>query len=134
MAKKDFKPCSCDKAILGNLICMLRKENGFTLRRFAKAINLPPSNLSYIENGTNVPSAEVYQKIIEVLNPDIKRRKELDKLYMAIRKIPPPDICEVLLHNFQLGEKIRLLSNLELSSQQLSNIEKLFVTFKNNTI
>ena len=130
MAKKNFVPLSKDKCALGKLITALRTEKNISLRKLADAIELSPSNLSYIENGTNVPTAELYQKIIEVLTPPPEKHRALDRLYTAIRNAPPPDACEVLLQNAELVEKIRLLKGVQLSPQQLKTIEELFTTFK----
>lgn len=131
MSKKNF--CSqCDaKVALGKLISKLRKKKNLTLRKLAELVGLCPSNLSYIERGINAPTAEIYQNIIVVLEPETEIRRTLDELYTTIRKMPPPDVCEILAINFPLGEKIRLLKNIQLSTQQVESVEKLFSTFKN---
>ena len=108
MAKKNFTQHSKVKEDFGKLISKLRKSKDFTLRKFAETIELPASNLSYIENGVNFPTAEIYAKIINNLQPKKEEREKLDKLYGQIRKVPPPDICEILLKNPSLYEKIRL--------------------------
>lgn len=108
MAKKDFTKQNKEKIAFGKLISKLRERKDFSLRKLAEAIDLPASNLSYIENGVNFPTAEIYSKIINVLRPKKEEREKLDKLYGQIRKVPPPDICDILLSNTSLYEKIRL--------------------------
>ena len=131
MAKKNFDKQIKEKISLGELISKLRQEKKISLRRFAETIGLPPSNLSYIEKGINVPSAEIYQRIVDKLEPSEQEHKKLDALYIIIRNLPPPDVCGVLLQNIELGEKIKLLSNIQLTSTQLESIEKLFLKFNN---
>lgn len=131
MAKKNFDKQIKEKISLGELISKLRQEKKVSLRRFAETIGLPPSNLSYIEKGINVPSAEIYQRIVDKLEPSEQEHKKLDELYIIIRNVPPPDVCGVLVQNIELGEKIKLLSNIQLTSTQLESIEKLFLKFNN---
>ena len=130
MAKKNYATQNDKKVALGTCICKLRKDKGFSLRDFAKMIDLAPSNLSYLERGVNVPTAEVYQKILDILNPIGSHRKDLDELFTSIRNAPPPDVCGVLLKNYELGEKLRILDNVKLSPQQLEKVEELFLSFK----
>ncbi|MBO5285368.1 MAG: helix-turn-helix transcriptional regulator [Clostridia bacterium] len=112
MAKKNFAQQSKEKVTFGKLIFNLRVSKSLSLRKLAKAIGLPASNLSYIENGINFPTAEIYDKIINTLQPEKGVREKLDNLYGKIRKVPPPDICEILLSNPTLYKKIRLSKNL----------------------
>ena len=107
MAKKNFSLQDKKKKELGKLIRELRESREMSLRSLAEAIGLPPSNLSYVEQGVNPPSGDAYLKIVEKLNPDVRIHKKLDKLYMEIRNLPPPDICELLLKNPELIEQIR---------------------------
>ncbi len=130
MAKKNFG-VECDaKQSLGNMISRLRQSKNMSLRQFAKAINIPPSNVTYIEKGVNAPSPEIYAKIIGALSPNVQERQEMDMYYCKIRKIPPPDVCEILLKTPELREKLRLLGDINLSSNQLESIGTLFSTFK----
>lgn len=131
MPKKNFEENKKEKQQLGSFIAENRKRKNISLRQFAKLIDLPPSNLSYIEKGINVPTAEIYQKIISILNPDRKNIYNMDGLYSAIRKCPPPDICYIFMENNELVEKIRKLSNLKLTTDQLKSIDNLFSTFNN---
>lgn len=50
------------KEELGQLIKFNRKAKGESQRGLAKAIDLPNSNLKYIEDGINAPSFEIYKK------------------------------------------------------------------------
>ncbi len=130
MAKKNFDD-QCDfKQSLGKMISCLRQSQNLSLRQFAKLIDIPPSNISYIEKGINAPSPEIYARIVETLSPNMQKQQEMDMYYCRIRKIPPPDVCKILLNTPELREKLRLLNNVQLSSSQLESIETLFSTFK----
>ena len=104
-----------------------------SLRSVADAIGLSPSNLKYIEDGVNAPTAEVYERIIEVLMPLPDVRKELDVLYMSIRSTPPPDICQIMINNQPLISSLRILDGCTLTPQQLNKLNELLLLFKNNT-
>lgn len=53
--------------------------------KLAKKVGLPRSNMKYIEDGVNAPTAEVYEKLIDTLKPDPEIHAKMDALYMAIR-------------------------------------------------
>ncbi len=125
---KDSKRIKELKFKLGEEITKCRGSN-MSQRSLAKEIGLPPSNMKYIEDGVNVPTAEVYKKIIKTLNPSYEQRKKMDELYMAIRKVPPPDICEVITTNNELIDVFRLLSGKKLSNDQLEQTEGLLKSF-----
>ena len=112
MAKKNFAPQSKEKLALGKLIRLLRESKELSLRALATDVGLSPSNLTYIEKGINAPTSKIYLKIIEITHPDASTRKKMDELYMKIRDIPPPDICELLVNNPKLIEKIRNENNI----------------------
>ena len=109
MAKKDFTKQIEQKVQLGELIKKLCERKELSLRKLADMIGLQPSNVFYIQTGANAPTPEVYQKLITALTPTPKERFKLDKLYGEIRKIPPPDVCEILIKNPNLYEQIRKL-------------------------
>ena len=92
---------------LGKLIKSNREAKGDSQRGLAKAIDLPNSNLKYIEDGINAPSPEVYKSIILRLNPNDKERGRMDYLYSQIRGTPPPDICEFMIENNEVFNAIR---------------------------
>lgn len=130
MAKKNFKIQKKEKIDLGLLISELRKKRAMSLRKFAEAIEISPSNVTYIENGVNAPTAGIYRKIVSVLVPPSDILNKMDKLYAEIRKTPPPDVCEILIQNKELAEKIRLLSDVQLSQTQIERIGELFSALK----
>lgn len=130
MAKKNFCAQDNAKQALGNMISRLRQAQNMSLRKFAKAINLPPSNVTYIEKGVNAPSPEVYARIIQVLSPEEHEHQDMDMCYSKVRNLPPPDVCDILLKMPELNEKLKLLNDVKLSPTQLKSIETLFSTFK----
>ena len=131
MAKKNFSIQSEEKSALGKLISKLRGEKNLSLRKFADAVGLSPSNMTYIEKGTNIPTAEVYEKIIKELKPKIEDKNEMDKLFCKVRKIPTPEVCQVILNNYELGERIKTIGNMVLTNEQLNLVEELFKSFGN---
>ncbi len=131
MPKKNFNKLSDEKEKLGDIIRKLREEKGISLRKLAKAIGLAASNLTGIECGKNAPSPEVYSKIIINLQPSKVVHHEMDVLYSTIRNSPPPDVCNIILQNDGLGDRIKLLGNEPLTPKQLSAIEMFFVSLKN---
>lgn len=58
-----------------------RKAKAESQRGLAKAIDLPNSNLKYIEDGINAPSPEVYKNIILLLKPNDEDWGRMDYLY-----------------------------------------------------
>lgn len=109
------------KEELGQLIKFNRKAKGESQRGLAKAIDLPNSNLKYIEDGINAPSFEIYKKIMIELNPNSKDRERMDYLYSRIRGTPPPDICEFLMDNAELYRAIRG-NEFKLGKEQIEKI------------
>lgn len=131
MAKKNFIIQSEAKNALGKLISKLRSEKKLSLRKLALAVGLSPSNMTYIEKGTNAPTAEVYDKILKELKPKNEEKMEMDKLFCKVRKIPTPEVCQVILNNYELGERIKTIGNTVLTSEQLNLVEELFNSFSN---
>ena len=97
------------KEELGQLIKFNRKAKGESQRGLARAIDVPNSNLKYIEDGINAPSFEIYKKIMIELNPNSKDRERMDYLYSGIRGTPPPDICEIVMNNPSLYGVLRAI-------------------------
>lgn len=64
------------KEELGKKIKSIREAMGISQRELARRIDLPNSNLKYIEDGINAPSFEIYKKIIIELNPNSKIERE----------------------------------------------------------
>ncbi len=127
MPKKNFDSKQEQKQQLGAMLALCRGER--SLREIARAIEIPASNLSYIEKGINAPSPEVYEKIILELAPSEDKRQEMDILYSYIRDMPPPDVCEILITNNGLNNSLRLLGNKQISNDMLMQINKLFASF-----
>ncbi len=131
MAKKNFSLQSKEKKALGNLISKLRNEKKISLRKFSNSIGLSPSNMTYIEKGINIPTAEIYERILKELNPKIKEKNKMDVLFCKVRKIPTPEVCQVILNNYELGEKIKNIGDMVLTTEQLNLVEELFKSFIN---
>ncbi len=127
MPKKNFDSKQEQKQQLGAMLALCRGKR--SLREIARAIEIPASNLSYIEKGINAPSPEVYEKIILELAPSNEKRQEMDALYSCIRDLPPPDVCEILITNNELNNSLRLLGNKQISNDMLIQINKLFASF-----
>jgi len=87
------------KSELGMLIKTIRSNRRMSQRGLAREIDIPNSNLKYIEDGVNAPSPDIYTKIIRVLKPNKEEINIMDSFYSAIRGTPPPDICDFLIDN-----------------------------------
>ena len=101
--------------------------------QLAKRVGLPRSNMKYIEDGVNAPTAEVYDKLIKELKPDLQARQRMDLLYMAIRKVPPPDICRTITQNKDLVDAMRKLEGFNLTYDQIESVAALFASFQENS-
>ena len=100
--------------------------------KLAKKVGLPRSNMKYIEDGVNAPTAEVYEKLIDTLKPDPEIHAKMDALYMAIRRIPPPDICRTITQNRDLVDAMRKLEGCNLTPDQIKSVAALFASFREN--
>jgi len=109
------------KKELGSLISKCRGKS-MSQRQLAAAIGLSPSNMKYIEDGINCPTAAVYSKLIAILNPSKEQRAKLDKAYMIIRNTPPPDVCERIIKDHNLLNVIRALDGTLLTDSQVNQI------------
>lgn len=118
------------KRSLGALI--MRCRGTLSQSQLAKRVGLPRSNMKYIEDGVNAPTAEVYEKLIKELKPDLQTRRCMDHLYMAIRKVPPPDICRTITQNKGLVDAIRKLEGSNLTPDQIESVAALFASFQEN--
>lgn len=103
---------------LGVLIAKCR--GSFSLRKIAEPAGIPASQLQYIEKGVMAPTADVYSRLLEVLNPNKMQRTEMDRLFMAIRKTPPPDICELIINNPNLITALRAMRTAKLNEQEMN--------------
>ena len=100
--------------------------------QLAKRVGLPRSYMKYIEDGVNAPTAAVYEKLIKELKPDLQTRQRMDRLYMAIRKVPPPDICRTITQNKDLVDAMRKLEGCNLTPDQIKRVAALFASFREN--
>ena len=100
--------------------------------QLAKRVGLPRSNMKYIEDGVNAPTAEVYDKLIKELKPDLQTHHHMDHLYMAIRKVPPPDVCRTITQNKDLVDAMRKLEGCNLTPDQIKSVADLFASFQEN--
>lgn len=116
------------KVELGKLIKSNREAKDYSQRGLAKVIDLPNSNLKYIEDGINAPSPEVYKNIILQLNPNDKDRDKMDYLYSQIKGTPPPDICEFMIENDEVFNAIRK-NKYKLTRTQTWQLSKLLESF-----
>ena len=112
------------KCRLGSLI----KECRDTLsqRKLATQVGLVPSHMKAIEDGVHAPTPEVYDKLIAILKPGEVMRSEMDALYMEIRKLPPPDICEWIVDNPCMIRAIRRISDARVTFENYDMIDTLF--------
>lgn len=116
------------KKRLGNMISKCRGTK-MSQRYLASMIGLSPSNMKYIEDGINCPTADVYSKIVSVLNPPPKKRAEMDQAYMIIRNTPPPDVCERVKKDPLLINALRSMDTALLTESQAERVIALFESF-----
>ena len=122
------------KSMIIELGLLIRDCRGtLSQSQLAKRVGLPRSNMKYIEDGVNAPTAEVYDKLIKELKPDLQARRRMDRLYMAIRKVPPPDICRTITQNKDLVDAMRKLEGCNLTSDQIESVAALFASFQENS-
>ena len=95
--------------------------------QLAKRVGLPRSNMKYIEDGVNAPTADVYDKLIKELKPDLQTHHHMDHLYMAIRKVPPPDVCRTITQNNDLVDAMRKLEGCNLTPDQIERLHGIWL-------
>ena len=124
------------KKQLGKKIKQLResKKDSISQRKLAFLVGLPPSNMKYIEDGVNAPTAEVYDAIIQNLKPGDKLQADMDRLYTIIRGTPPPDVCDIVRKNNGMNDALRIVKDQELSTQQIASLKALLTSFKTETV
>ena len=113
---------------LGEMIAECR--GGRSLCQIAFPSGIAASQLQSIERGFLAPTADVYLKLLDTLQPDEKQHAKMDQLYMTIRKTPPPDVSGIICNNIGLNGILRGLGGQRLTDAQLSQVEKLFASFK----
>jgi hypothetical protein len=67
---------------------------------------------------------------LDTLQPDEKQKSEMDRLYMTIRKTPPPDICELLINNPNLITVLRAMEDTKLSKKEMNSALVLIAQMK----
>ena len=118
------------KTKLGKSIKKLREQKGYRQRELARAVDLPPSKMKYIEDGVNAPSPEKYLSIIRCLLPNYKDRDKLDSLYSIVRGTPPPDVCNIICDNKGLNDVLRIIDGQTLSINQIEQLKLLVKSFR----
>ena len=113
---------------LGELITECRGDR--SLRKIAEPSGIAASQLQSIERGILAPTADVYSKLLTALQPDEKQKPELDRLYMTIRKTPPPDVCELLISNPNLITILRTMEDTKLSKKDMNSALALIAQMK----
>ena len=125
--QKQDKTVEAAKKKLGKIIFKCRGE--MSQRTLAKLVGLPPSNMKYIEDGINAPTAETYTAIVQNLNLDKKTHDKMDRLYSIIRGAPPPDVCNIVLNQKGMNDTLRIIEGQELSVKQMEELQKLLTSF-----
>ena len=130
MSKKLAVDKATERAMkkLGELIAEYRGER--SLRQIAFPSGIAASQLQSIERGILAPTADVYPKLLATLQPDEKQKTELDRLYMTIRKTPPPDVCELLINNPDLITILRAIEDAKLSEKDMNSALTLIAQMK----
>ena len=105
---------------MGELIAEIRGKR--SLRKVAEPSGIPASQLQYIERGTMAPTAEVYGKLLDTLQPTREQQAELERLFMTIRKTPPPDVCELLINNPNLITVLRSMEDAKLRKKEMNSV------------
>ena len=126
--KIDDKAIARAKIHFGKAIVKCRGTR-WSQRQLALAIGLPPSNLKYIEDGINASTADVYERLIKTLDPPADLRSRMDRLYMTIRKAPPPDVCKVIADNPPLLDMFRMLDGKAVTQEQVDQMNVLLASF-----
>lgn len=112
---------------LGKKLAECRGER--SLRKVSEPSGISAPQLLSIENGTLAPTSDVYAKLLITLNPTDKQRADMDHLFMAIRKVPPPDVCEVIINCPGLIPVIRTVDGVVLTEQQIETLNSLLGSF-----
>ena len=91
-----------------------RKSRNYTLRLFAKRINISYTYLADVEKGRSKAfKFEILNKIIEVLQLDEKETDIFYDLAGKSRETIPPDIEEYLKENKEIIKEIRRIKKEE---------------------
>ena len=120
MSKKVAIDKATERAMkkLGELITECRGDR--SLRKIAEPSGIAASQLQSIERGILAPTADVYPKLLDTLQPNEKQRADMDQLYMTIRKTPPPDVCELVTNNPDLIQLLRAIGDAKLTKNEIN--------------
>lgn len=131
MSKKVAVDKATERAMkkLGELIMACRGER--SLRQIAFPSGISASQLQSIERGILAPTADVYPNLLNTLEPSEKQNSELDRLYMTIRRTPPPDVCEQLISNPNLITVLRTMDGAKLSKKEMNAVLTYIAQMKN---
>ena len=100
-----------------------------SLRKVSEPSGISPSQLLSIENGALAPTSDIYAKLLVTLKPTDNQRADMDQLFMVIRKVPPPDVCEVIINCPGLIPAIRAVNGVILTEQQIESLNSLLASF-----
>lgn len=108
----------------GEFVRKERLERDLSLRSFAKACAMQPSNYCHVENGTLNPTPEQVEKIAAILkfeegSPEY--RKLLDLAALA-RKGVPSDLQKMIDNNKLIPALLRTMEDEEVGPKQLRQI------------
>lgn len=115
----------------GEEIKQLRMDKNFGVREFAKMIKkedgtpISPSYIIDIEKNNRVPSADIIERMAEVLDCDA------DKLFSLAQKIPPENE-KYLKENPTLGVLLRKAKEVDLDWKKVEEIIDSEIKKKNN--
>ena len=107
----------------------LKDSGGISQRKLASAVQIPPSNMKYIEDGVNAPSPRVYEAIVQYLRPEAAQLEHLDRLYSSVRETPPPDVCRIVCGNEGMYDALRVLQDKRLEQSQIARLKELLHSF-----
>ena len=98
---------------LGEYIRELREKNDFSLREFAKRLNLSAPFVSDIELGRRYPSENVLEKIAETLGIPPEELRSYDT------RIPMSEIKRLAKTNPAYGIALRKLADKKISPEEI---------------
>lgn len=98
---------------LGEYIKQKREEMDYSLREFARKIEITATFLSDIEKGTRHPSDEVLQRIAGEFGDDFEKLKKLDN------RVPVKELKELFNSNPKYGFAFRKLAESKVSPEDL---------------
>ncbi len=103
---------------LGEHIKRKRDKNDYSLREFARKVDITATFLSDIEKGTRHPSDEVLRKIAEELGDNFEELKELDN------RVPLKELKELFNSNPKYGFAFRKVVEKRITPDELLDLIK----------